>query len=196
MKLSLDFFDDPVIVGLPDSQRLAFIGVMVLCGKRGNCVQYDPSYVRKRCGLRVAPDLELFMREGLIEFTQAVCGAEPFPRVEESRGDKSRERTEEQSSPPTLAPPLRELSPDEQAERDIRSLTVVLERKLLTAVGRLSERTGRDALGIMRQVTAYKKPDGTIIPGRSNPSGLTSERLEKSVADAEGWLSDLEKEAS
>ena len=92
--------------------------------------------------------------------------------------------------------PPRELLPDERAERDIRSLTVVLERKLLTAVGRLSERLGRDALGIMRQVTAYKKPDGTIVPGRSNPSGLTSERLEKSVTDAEGWLADLEREAT
>lgn len=91
MKLSLDFFDDPVIVGLPDSQRLAFIGVMILCGKRGNLVPFDASYVRKRCSLRVTPDLELFLAVGLIEITQAECGAKPFPRyVEENRGEDKR----------------------------------------------------------------------------------------------------------
>lgn len=90
MKLSLDFFDDPIIVGLPDSQRLAFIGVMILCGKRGNCVPFDATYIKKRCSLRVTPDLDLFLAQGLIEITQAVSGAKPFPRyVEESRGEKS-----------------------------------------------------------------------------------------------------------
>jgi len=191
MKLSLDFFDDPVIVGLPDSQRLAFIGVMILCGKRGNLVPYDATYVRKRCSLRVTPDLELFMREGLIEFTQAVCGAKPFPRyVEESRGEEKRVGTEEQDEPAYVPPP------EVRTENAIRKATIALESKLLRAVGVLSQRTNRDALSLMREVTAYKARDGTVVPGRSNPSGMTSERLEKSIADAEGWIADLDKKAA
>jgi len=100
MKLSLDFFDDPVIVGLPDSQRLAFIGVLILCAKRANRVPFDATYIKKRCSLRVTPDLELFMSHGLIEFTKAESGAEAFPRVEESRGE---ERREEPPQPPAAA---------------------------------------------------------------------------------------------
>lgn len=87
--------------------------------------------------------------------------------------------------PPAYVPP------DERTEQAIRAGTVALERKLLSAVGRLSERVSRDALSLMREVTAYKRADGTTVPGRSNPSGLTSERLEKSLEDAEAWLASL-----
>lgn len=95
MKLSLDFFDDPVIVGLPDSQRLAFIGVLILCAKRSNRVPFDPTYIKKRCSLRVTPDLDLFLSQGLIAITQAESGAELFPR-----GEERREEEEKRTPPP------------------------------------------------------------------------------------------------
>lgn len=86
--------------------------------------------------------------------------------------------------------------PEVQTEQAIRRATAVLESKLLRAVGALSERTHRDALTLMREVTSYKRADGTIIPGRSNPSGLSSERLEKSLEDADAWLASLPVAAS
>lgn len=104
LKLSLDFFDDPVIVSLPDSQRLAFIGVLILCGKRMNRVAYDPSYVRKRCSLRVTPDLDLFMAHGLIEMDCTSNGAPPA--LEEIREEKRREETTDPvASAPVPEPP-------------------------------------------------------------------------------------------
>jgi len=116
MKLSLDFFDDPVIVGLPDSQRLAFIGVLILCAKRANRVPFDATYIKKRCSLRTTPDLNLFMGHGLIEFTQAVCGAEVVPRGEERREE---ERREEPPQPPAgeveAEPPAGEVPPPRPA---------------------------------------------------------------------------------
>lgn len=188
MKLSLDFFDDPTIVGLPDSQRLAFIGVMVLCGKRGNCVPFDATYIKKRCSLRVTPDLELFMSEGLIEFTQAECGAKTFPRVEERRVEE-KERTEEQ--PPSLPAYV---PPDVRTENALRNAKWQSERKLLALVGQIAERTKREAQDVMREVTAYKrKSDDQLVTGRLNPALLSEERLEKSLEDAEAWLASLEK---
>lgn len=89
--------------------------------------------------------------------------------------------------------PPRELTDDERAEKEIRAQTGILERRLYASVARLSERTGRDTLGLMRQVTAYRGKDGSTVPGRANPSGLTAERLEKSIEDAEAWLADLDK---
>lgn len=66
LKLSIDFFDDPKIHSMPDSQRLAFISIMILAAKLGNRVPWDPRYVRRRSGSRIDPDLALFMAQGLI----------------------------------------------------------------------------------------------------------------------------------
>lgn len=191
MKLSLDFFDDPVIHALPDSQRLAFIGVMILCGKRGNCVQFDASYIKERCSLRVTPDLDLFLAQGLIEITQAECGA--VPALEERRVEEKRVGTEEQPPPPppTYAPPAF------RAEKAIYDSRAQAETKLLHTVALLAERLGRDPPGVMVEVTSYRKADGTVVKGRENPGQLGSvERVKKSLEDAEGWLADLEKKAT
>lgn len=88
---------------------------------------------------------------------------------------------------PAYVPPI-----EVRTETAIRAGTAALESKLLRAVGRLSERTHRDAMALMREVTSYKRTDGTVVPGRANPSGLSPERLEKSLEDAEGWLADLD----
>ena len=189
MKLSLDFFDDPVVLSLPDSQRLAFIAVLILCGKRSNRVPFSSTYIKKRCSLRVTPDLDLFLAHGLIEITCPDVKAEVFPRGEESREEEREENVAHDA--PAYVPP-----PDVRAETAIREGTVALERKLLRAVALLADRIKpeRDALSIMREVTAYRKPDGSVVPGRMNPSGLSAERLEKSLSDAEGWLADLDKQ--
>lgn len=114
-------------------------------------------------------------------------------RVGNGDGNGELEVGRKEHNEPAYVPP-----PDVQAEQAIRAGTEVLERKLYAAVSQLAAKVTppRDELALMREVTAYKKPDGTVIGGRSNPSGMTSERLEKSLADAEAWLADLRKAAS
>lgn len=82
--------------------------------------------------------------------------------------------------------------PDVRAENSIRASRVVSERRLLGCVQQIAERTNEDPPAVMRQVTAYKNRDGATINGRVNPALLSDERLEKSLADAEAWLADLE----
>lgn len=67
------------------------------------------------------------------------------------------------------------------------------QRELLRTVGAIGNLTGRDPPEIMRQVTAYKRRDGTVVPGRVNPGDLSAERVEKSLEDAKAWLASEEK---
>ena len=185
MKLSLDFFDDPVVLALPDSQRLAFIAVLILCGKRANRVPFSPTYIKKRCSLRVTPDLDLFLAQGLIEITCTQAEADPFPRGEEIRG----EEREENVTPAYVPPAVR-------AETALFDEKRKLDLRLMGAVAVLADRLNQDTGPVMQQVTAYKKPDGTIVKGRVNPADLSYERVVQSIADAEGWLADLDKKAA
>jgi hypothetical protein len=84
--------------------------------------------------------------------------------------------------------------PDVQAERSIRAERVALERRLLTLVQELAQRTNEDPPAIMRQVTAFKTREGRLVNGKVNPALLSDERLEKSLADAEAWLADLKEQ--
>jgi hypothetical protein len=98
---------------------------------------------------------------------------------------------QELAPPPAYVP-----SPDVRAETAIREARWNLERRLLRAVALIAERTGRDPPGVMREVTAYRKPDGSVVKGRVNPAELGSvERVEKSLEDAEAWLADLDKQS-
>lgn len=99
IKLSLGFFEDDVVHSLPDSQRLAFIAVLVLCGKRGNRVKFDANYIKEQCNLRATPALSLFMAQGLIE--HVCCKPEAGVLLEERRGEETRgdERREEPAAP-------------------------------------------------------------------------------------------------
>jgi hypothetical protein len=205
MKLPLDFFNHPAVIALPDSQRLALIGVGLLCVRR-RVVLFDGRLVRRACSLRVAPDLDLYIAHGLIEIDEP---SQTSVGLEERRGEE-KEGEREEIPPPLAAPapppadiapkataePVWVPPPDVRAEQAIRAKGVDTERRLLRAVALLSERLGRDPPGVMTEVTAYKKPDGFVVKGRMNPSGLSQERLQKSLEDAEAWLADLEKRAS
>jgi hypothetical protein len=67
------------------------------------------------------------------------------------------------------------------------------QTELLRTVGRLGELTGRDPPEIMRQVTAYKRPDGTVVRGKLNPAELSADRVTKSLEDAKAWVVSEEK---
>jgi hypothetical protein len=70
------------------------------------------------------------------------------------------------------------------------------ERSLYVAVGRIAGKTGKDPGEVMERVTAYKRRDGSVAPGRKRPELLRSdEAVEKSLADANAWLASLEKGA-
>lgn len=91
------------------------------------------------------------------------------------------------TEPPAYVPP-----PDIRTENAIREAKWKRERKLLELVGKIAEKTGKDATAVMRTVTAYKRrADDRMVDGRTNPALLTDERLDKSLADAEGWLEDI-----
>jgi hypothetical protein len=116
IKLSLGFFEDDVVSEMPDTQRLAFVAVLVLCGKRGNRVRFDGTYIRKQCNLRTTPDLALFMAQGLIE--HVCCKPEAGVLLDEKRGDEKRgdESTEGAAAPVLLSertpsPPSKPKSP-------------------------------------------------------------------------------------
>jgi hypothetical protein len=99
------------------------------------------------------------------------------------------------SAPNGFTEPITE-RPDVLAENAIRKALWNDQRELLGAVGRIAAKTGRDPPEIMREVTAYKRPDGSVVGGKVNPAMLTPERLEKSLDDARAWLADLESDAA
>jgi hypothetical protein len=99
-----------------------------------------------------------------------------------------------QATPPVGAPtgPPADPRPDVRFEDALRKARWGEERELLRTAARIGELSGRDPPEVMRQVTAYKRRDGTVVPGRVNPAELTAERVTKSLADAQAWLADLE----
>ena len=108
-------------------------------------------------------------------------------------------------NPPAVAVPCRAVAlplpepeplppippPDVRAEKSLRAGRWKSERRLLTVGQLIGEKEGKDVGEVMRHVTAYKRPDGTLVPGRVNPASLSDERLEKSLADAEAWLAEV-----
>jgi hypothetical protein len=185
MKLPLDWFSDPVVVTLNGTQQLVLLGLAMLCLKRNNSVPFSPKSVRLALNLSRNPDLAFYVDQGFIELDSASRASDPM------RGEEREEKRGEERDVPAYVPP-----PDVRAEASIRQTTATLERTLYARVAVLSDRTNQDTLTLMREVTAYKKPDGVIVPGRSNPSGMTSERLERSIADADAWIADLDKKAA
>jgi hypothetical protein len=83
--------------------------------------------------------------------------------------------------------------PDVRAEDSIRKARWDEERALLAAVQRIADKTGKDPPEVMREVTAYRRKDGTVAGGKTNPAQLGSaERVSKSLEDARAWLAELE----
>lgn len=208
IKFYNSLLEDPGMAALPDASKAHLFGIWLLASRLGNKIPNDSEFIGRRINATTAVDIKSLILFGFLEpmaeclqhasnplATCATPSRDLYLETEERRGE---ERERERASAPAFEPPpaQRELTDDERAEKEIRNQTGILERKLYASVARLSERTGRDTLGLMRQVTAYKAKDGTIVPGRSNPSGLTSERLEKSLGDAEAWLADLDKQGA
>jgi hypothetical protein len=72
-----------------------------------------------------------------------------------------------------------------------------LDVKILRAVRKISERTGKPAWEVCRKVTSYKRPDGSMTKGVEDPARLGSILArQKALEDAEWWLAELDKEAA
>ena len=101
------------------------------------------------------------------------------------------------------------MTSDPQAQEIIRRYRIRNERKLYELVGRIAcKRAGvpypktvlepmplkaADLVPeIMKMVTAYKRPDGSVAPGKLRPELIQSdERLERSLEDAKAWLAEV-----
>lgn len=81
------------------------------------------------------------------------------------------------------------VSPAERAEQAMRAHRVRMERRLYELVGLLAEKhPDRDPVEIMQTVTSWRGKDGKERRGSFRPELLSDERLERSIADGEGWL--------
>jgi hypothetical protein len=80
----------------------------------------------------------------------------------------------------------------QETEKRIRLSAGALCSKLYTLVGEMEglDPKHREAMVLMRLVTAYDAPDGRQVGGVANPAGLSPERLEKSIEDAEWHLAE------
>lgn len=103
-QIPLDLFNDPDFLELPDSQKLPFIGVGLLCVRRDNLVLFSADSLRKSINLRVKPDLSLYMDEGLIEFDSASLQGHLLEK-------KEREEKRDTPLPPKGARPTASLVP-------------------------------------------------------------------------------------
>lgn len=71
-----------------------------------------------------------------------------------------------------------------------------LDIQILRAVHEISERTGQSAWKVVREVTSYKRRDGTMSAGVEDPSRLGSILArEKALEDALAWIAHLDGEA-
>lgn len=82
------------------------------------------------------------------------------------------------------------LPPADRTERSIRQKTDAMRTRLYGLVDKAvaADPKGRDPTELMRLFTGYQKPDGTNVRGVVNVGGMTFERLEKSVEDAEAQI--------
>ena len=87
------------------------------------------------------------------------------------------------------------LPADTQGERLLHQSRVARERKFYALIQRLSElQPDKDPPDIAREVTCYKAKDGRQVKGVVRPEGMSEERLERSLEDAQWWIEKLEAE--
>lgn len=87
-----------------------------------------------------------------------------------------------------------DLPADIQGERLLRDSRVAKERRFYEMIRRLSElQPQKDPSDIAREVTTYQAKDGRQVRGVVRPEGLTDERLDRSLEDAQWWIDDLTK---
>lgn len=83
---------------------------------------------------------------------------------------------------------------DDRGARLLHESRVAKERRFYAAVARLSElQPEKDPPDIARELTGYTAKAGHKVKGVVRPEGLTDERLDKSLEDAEWWIDDLTK---
>lgn len=135
-------------------------------------------------------------RAGL-EFVQTTSAVVPTVSAAHSDNGGQRQPAVALPCPAVARPePVPLPPPDVRAENSLRKERWKSERRLLTVAQLIGEKEGKEVRDVMQHVTAYKRPDGTVVPGRVNPAALSDERLEKSLEDAEAWLKDLEVKAA
>ena len=90
------------------------------------------------------------------------------------------------------------LPPADRTERTLHLQTEALRTKLYAQIDRMvrSDPKHRDATELMRLVTGYEKPDGTVVKGAVNAALLSYERLEKSIEDAAWHLGEWKREST
>jgi hypothetical protein len=121
---------------------------------------------------------------------QSADGNVTFPPGSREQGIGNRDKTEERKEPTSLPA-------DIQGERLLRDSRVAKERRFYEMIRRLSElQPEKDPPDIARDITGYTAKDGRQVRGVVRPEGLTDERLERSLGDAECWISDLEGKAA
>lgn len=101
------------------------------------------------------------------------------------KGIENREKTEgtEAASLPA----------DVQGEKLLHQSRVARERKFYALIQRLSElQPEKDPPDIAREVTCYTAKDGRQVKGVVRPEGMSEERLDRSLEDAQWWIDDLE----
>ena len=86
-----------------------------------------------------------------------------------------------------------DLPADVQGERLLHQSRVARERKFYALIQRLSElQPEKDPPDIAREVTCYTAKDGRQVKGVVRPEGMSEERLDRSLEDAQWWIDDLE----
>lgn len=121
---------------------------------------------------------------------QRESGREPVPVV--SRTESGRSAS---ASPSVVV--VGEGSGEREDDRGARLLhesRVAKERRFYALISRLSElQPEKDPPDIAREVTSYKAKDGRQVRGVVRPEGMTEERLDRSLEDAQWWIDDLTK---
>jgi len=83
---------------------------------------------------------------------------------------------------------------DDRGARLLHQSRVAKERKFYALISRLAElQPEKDPPDIAREVTGYKAKDGRQVKGVVRPEGMSEERLDKSLEDAQWWIDDLTK---
>lgn len=168
---------------LPDESKAHLLSLWLLAAATGNKIPNDPEWIARKINATATIDFSGLKSLGFIQYESL----EPSVRMIESKCSLEKRREEEireEKNPTYLLPPA------DRAEREIRLSTDALRTKLYGLVNEATavDPKGRDATELMRLFTGYRKPDGTDIRGVVNAYLLSHERLEKSIADAEGQI--------
>lgn len=185
IKLSTAFFDDAGLADLPDSQRLAWVAILISAAQTKNRIPFNAVRLQRRFSLGRKPDLQFFMEQGFIEKIDVESTSQRREEEEKTRGEYV-----QASDQQTLSAPKFSVKPATTVAPSMNRDRLVADGYAL--VGKIAAITGEDPTQILARATE--------VPGKCKAAfsldGLSDTRLAYTLVDLRKDLARVQPQTS